>query len=146
MFEIKERMNFDNYEYIDGNGYLGGYLDTEINLQRKNITPDIAFQIDLNKSYNFLENYISQNEFDRIRDVLHKFNQKLFKNPTLILLSFIVVKQSKKTSIDAQRLKQLYSNPGVVPLIKENNISIYDILRYCRYYILHIPEIANAQY
>lgn len=139
-------MNFDNYEYNDGNGYLGGYLDGEINLQRKNITPEIAFQIDLNKSYNFLENYISQNEFDRIRDVLHKFNQRLFKNPALILLSFIVVKQSKKNSIDAQRLRQLYSKPDVVPLIKENNISIYDILRYCRYYILHIPEITNTQY
>lgn len=139
-------MDFDNYEYNDGTGYLGGYLDGEINLQRKNITPEIAFQIDLNKSYNYLENYISQNEFDRIRDALNKFNQRLFKNPALILLSFIIVKQSKKNSIEAQRLRQLYSNPDVVPLIKENNISIYDILRYCRYYILHIPEIANAQY
>lgn len=145
MFEIN-KMDFDNYEYNDGTGYLGGYLDGEINLQRKNITPEIAFQIDLNKSYNYLENYISQNEFDRIRDALNKFNQRLFKNPALILLSFIIVKQSKKNSIEAQRLRQLYSNPDVVPLIKENNISIYDILRYCRYYILHIPEIANAQY
>lgn len=130
---------FENYNYTGGDlGYIGGYIDG-VPQQRKIImTPEIAFQVDVNKNYEFLENYLNRNELDRIKEYIETYNYKLFKNPTLLLLSFIVVKLSRdQKSLDVVKLRQVYSDPNVLPLIKENNISQQDLIRYCRYIILN---------
>lgn len=128
--------DFDNFYYGGENlGYLGGFIEGQEGV-KKHITPDIAFQVDLAKAFSFLDNYIYMNEFNKIREAIDSFNHKLFKNPALILISYIVVKISKK-NIDPQALRRIYTDPNVVPLLKDNNISQYDILRYSRYLRIH---------
>lgn len=133
---MNDFMNND-YGYADNN-YIGGFYGEDRDIfGKKTISPEISFQIYLKKSFNFLDNFINEQEFNLIKLSLEKYNHKLFKNPSLILISFIVVKLSKKSDIEPQKLRFVYSNPDISSLIKENNISLYDILRYCRFIILY---------
>lgn len=126
--------DFENNDYgLDNkNNYLGGYYDKQQN-NYKNITPEISFQIDLLNAYNFLESFIDESEFNMIKNSLDNFNHKLFKNPALILISYLVLKSSKSFSLEPQKIKLVYTNQDIIPLLKINNISMYDIIRYCRY-------------
>lgn len=117
---------------INEREYVGGYLDGH-NEFGKNISPEIQFQSELKTAYNLLENFISKAEFDNIVQNLTVFNYYLYKNPTLILISFIVLKQSEKNQINPQKLKSVFNNHEVSPHIKQNNITQYDVLRYCRF-------------
>lgn len=103
-------------------------------------TPEVMFHIDLNKSREFLDNYINDNEFDRVREFSEKFNYKMFRNPTLIILGYIIYKLSagndgKTTDIDPGKLHKIFTDGDVNPIIRENNISKYDLLRYSRFYL-----------
>lgn len=121
---------------------MNEFLGENINI--RNLSPDTLFLIDLTKSYDFLDNFISRKEFDEIKNNLDKFNFKNFKNPSLILISFIAMKQSlsnKQQLLDPSTFKSIYNNQNILPLIKENNISQYDILRYARFIQLFIPEL-----
>lgn len=132
--------DFGNNDYggVDKNTYLGGYYEDEKQKNsKKNITPEISFQIDLLNAYDFLDSFIDESEFNLIKNSLDNFNHKLFKNPALILISFIVLKSSKTFSLEPQKIKAVYTNPNIIPILKINNISMYDIIRYCRYITLY---------
>lgn len=126
--------------------FLGGFLE---GLQRKrnfNITPEISFQIELQNTCEFLANYLTNRDVDNIKESLDSFNYKLFKNPTLIVLCYLLYKLSKKQIVNPQSVKLIYTNPDFQPLIRENNISQYDIIRYCRYiekFILNLIPIPS---
>lgn len=100
----------------------------------KRMTLEEAFYADMYNSYVFMDKYVTMNEFESLKEVSELLPHRLFKNPTLILLSFLVIKWSGKNNIDgdAKNVKRVISQPDLNPLIKENNISMYDIVRYTR--------------
>lgn len=122
--------------------YLGEYNQQ---IDRKNISPEVFFLIDLNNAYNFLQNFLSSNEYDLIKNNLDSYNHQIYKNPALIVISFIFSKNSyiKRKKLDENVFKSMYSNAEISPLLKENNISLYDIVRYSRYIQLHIPKFIS---
>lgn len=105
-----------------------------------NLSPEILFNIDLNNNFSFLENYITSNEFDRIKESLDVFNQKIFKNPALILTGFVLFKQG----LSLNNLRRLFTSPEMSPILKEYQISQYDIIRYARFYELFLPHLKNV--
>lgn len=105
-----------------------------------NLSPEILFNIDLNNNFSFLDNYITVNEFDRIKESLDVFNQKIFKNPALILTGFIMFKQG----LTVNNLRKLFSSPEMSPILKEYQISQYDIIRYARFYEIFLPHLKNV--
>ncbi|QIH04956.1 hypothetical protein [Dasineura jujubifolia toursvirus 2a] len=111
--------------------------------QNKYLTPDVKFSIDLYKSFEFLDNYITNADFEKIKDLSDKYNYKLFKNPALILVSFIIVKWGNYNEITFPNIKKLFSSHDISPILKENHISIYDIVRYSRFIILHLKDNLN---
>lgn len=123
-------MDFDNYEYRETGGYIGGYIEG-VN-QKYIFNPEVSFNIDLNRSFEILEDYITKSEFEQIKSFIDKFPHKIFKNPAALLLGFIVVKQSGGSQIDGKKLRALHSHN----LCEVNNISLYDLLRYSRFYLL----------
>lgn len=129
--------SFDDYNYRGENlGYIGGYIDGQ-GYPKKLMNPEISFQVDFSRAYDILENHIHKNDFEKLRNNIDIFQNRLFKNPALILLSFIAVRKSKK-DIDPQVVKAVYSGlkeEAIKQLIKENGISQCDILRYSRYLI-----------
>nr|UOX61039.1 MAG: hypothetical protein DiTV3a_F4ORF2 [Diabrotica toursvirus 3a] len=121
---------------------LGGYIEDIAGglHQQKNIavSPEISFQVDMNKSYEFLENYLNDYEFNLIKSYVERYNYKLFKNPSLILISFIIIKFSTDgKSLEPKKFREIFSDANILPLIQTNNITQFDLLRYCRYIIIN---------
>lgn len=124
-------------------GYLGGYYGAEAQILKTRLSPEDSFRYDLFSSYNFLSEYITESEFNLLVENIYKFNHKLQKNPSLILIALIVVKRSRKKPIEPNVIRSVYSDEMVSALIKENSISQYDILRYSRFFILHMDSFVK---
>lgn len=124
---------------------LGGYIEG-YDQKNKNqlLSPDINFLIELNKAWEFLgDKLITRSEYELIKDLSQKFNYKIHKNPALILIGYIVYKNSiKKTIGDLSKTEftKIVNAPEIQPLIKEYFISQCDILRYARYFKIHLSE------
>lgn len=121
--------------------YLGEVKDV------RNISPDDVFLKSLSNSRDELQNEILDSDYDVISNYIDKFNNKLYKNPTLIFIAYIVIKKSlqkTKNIIDTGIFSSVTEKDKKIKIImKENNISSADVLRYTRYIELFIPEIVN---
>lgn len=138
------QQNFENNDFTGRDqGYIGGYYDNNGGNLKIKITPDESFRIDLFNSYNFLSDFIDEAEFNILTENIHNINHKIYKNPTLILVALIIVKRSKKQPIEPTILRNVYSDEVISILLKENNISQYDLLRYSRYLILHMKNFVS---
>lgn len=104
-------------------------------------SPETQFNVDLYNAFLFLENYILKEEFEKIRELTDLYNYKLFKNPSLILISFIVMKWSNFKEINVFNVRKIFSMQDISPILKENYVSIYDIVRYCRFIKLHLKNV-----
>lgn len=115
------------------NENIGGMIE---NIKNKNttITPENRFRMELVESFRFLDSYISKSEFDKIFNSLDKFKFFTSMNPNLIILGFIL-KKGEMTINDIMKA------PSISPILEENNISPYDIIRYMRYFNTYLPEI-----
>lgn len=127
----------DFYNTVFAGGMLEGFTS-----KKKDLTPEMLFNAELWRSYNILDLYIDENDFNNIKNNLKKFKFLLAKNPVLILISYITIKSSKINNISiGSTIKKIMNDKIISLLIKENNISQYDILRYCRYYQKFIPNL-----
>lgn len=129
--------------------YLGEVKDV------RNISQDDLFLSSLSNARDELQNEILDSDYDVISNYIDKFNNKLYKNPTLIFIGYIVIKKSLQKSLQ----KNINKNKSIIDptiflsvtekdkkikiIMKENNISAADVLRYSRYIELYIPEIVN---
>lgn len=121
---------------------IGGYIDGT-NINKLNISPEILFQIDLKKSFDFLEEFITEEEYNQILNIIEKFNFHVFKNPALILISYIIFKNNKGPELTPVILRYYYNHQNITPLIKINNISQPDIIRYYRFFELHLKQLIS---
>lgn len=121
--------------------YLGEIRDI------RNRSPDDLFLNSLSNARDELQNEILDSDYDAISNYIDKFNNKLYKNPTLIFIAYLVIKKSlqkTKNIIDIGAFSQVTEKDKKIKIVmKENNISAADILRYARYIELYIPEIVN---
>lgn len=121
--------------------YLGEIRDN------RNRSPDDLFLSSLSNARDDLQNEILDSDYDVISNYIDKFNNKLYKNPTLIFLGYIVIKKSLQRTeniIDPEIFSLVTEKDKKNKIImKENNISASDVLRYARYIKLYIPEIVN---
>lgn len=121
--------------------YLGEIRDN------RNRSPDDLFLSSLSNARDDLQNEILDSDYDVISNYIDKFNNKLYKNPTLIFLGYIVIKKSlqrTKNIIDPEIFSLVTEKDKKNKIImKENNITASDVLRYARYIVLYIPEIVN---
>lgn len=118
------------------NEYIGGYLEGQKS-KFIALSPDVIFMLELQENWEFLENFIYTSEFDAIKRNIDMFNHKLYKNTALILLGFIVYKYSNFREISVNALNDVYTTYEIQPLLKQYQISIYDLLRYSRFFALN---------
>ncbi|CCA61429.1 hypothetical protein AV955_gp072 [Diadromus pulchellus ascovirus 4a] len=105
---------------------LGGYIEDAEENNRRYLSPEAWFDIELARAFDFLSRFVDQAEFEIIRNNVRKFPNYLFKNPYLILMGFIAFKERDVRSVTR--------NSVLSPVIASNNIRVYDIIRYTRFF------------
>lgn len=136
----------DYRDYGMNEGILGGYIDGEHG-PKKYLAPEVSFQVEMQRVFEVINNhgYIEQYEMDKIMNNIDKINYYLFKNPVLIILSYIVVRDSNKKKdkkdIDPQILNKVYTNPHMAIFNNDKSISKYNLLRYSRHMLQYMSVL-----
>lgn len=109
---------------------LGGYWD-DGRSERRFLSPEAKFEMDMAAARDFIKNRVTRAEFDLLMNNLDKVNHRLHRNPALLILGFAAYVSRGKA------VQSIMTDKDLQPILRENNIRTYDLIRYMRYFSMH---------